>query len=186
MNSSPSPKGKGEQTKQHLLDAAQKLFAEHGFRKTSVRDIAKEAGSNVAAVNYHFGSKENLYHEVFLSHKKKAAGTWCAAVRDILEESQGSTKTRDRSGNFRSGFPEGTGIERYASLENAHRARARRAPSRPRFVLEEVLAPIQQALSKAIDAACPGVPPKAVHRCVHSFLGTARPLASFRALLREQ
>ena len=47
-----------------LLVAAEKLFAQYGLAATSVRDLAREAGVNVAAVNYYFGSKENLYVEM--------------------------------------------------------------------------------------------------------------------------
>ncbi len=47
-------------TKERILDAAERLFAEHGFLATSLRDITQEAGVNLAAVNYHFGSKEAL------------------------------------------------------------------------------------------------------------------------------
>ncbi|HSP42835.1 MAG TPA: TetR family transcriptional regulator [Luteolibacter sp.] len=46
--------------KQQLLEAAERLFAERGFEAVSVRDITKLAGANVAAVNYHFGDRENL------------------------------------------------------------------------------------------------------------------------------
>src|SRR5262245_36438774 len=54
------------QTRMRLLDAAELLFAEHGFRGASVRDITQQAGCNLAAVNYHFGGKVNLYREVVL------------------------------------------------------------------------------------------------------------------------
>lgn len=43
------------------------LFAEKGYEKTSVRDLAAAAGVNVAAVNYHFGSKDALYYECLRS-----------------------------------------------------------------------------------------------------------------------
>lgn len=46
-----------------LLQAARRLFAERGLAATSIRDLAQEAGVNVAAVNYHFGDKEQLYLE---------------------------------------------------------------------------------------------------------------------------
>ena len=46
-----------------LLQAARKLFAEKGVAATSIRELAQEAGVNVAAVNYHFGDKEQLYLE---------------------------------------------------------------------------------------------------------------------------
>jgi AcrR family transcriptional regulator len=52
-------------TQERLLDAAEKLFAEGGINETSLRAITTEAGANIAAVNYHFGSKEELVKAVF-------------------------------------------------------------------------------------------------------------------------
>jgi len=51
-------------TKQSILDAAEFLFATRGFRGTSLRAITGKANVNLAAVNYHFGSKESLLAEV--------------------------------------------------------------------------------------------------------------------------
>src|SRR5690242_19814719 len=48
-------------TRRRILEAAGPLFAEKGFEATSVREITLAAGTNVAAVNYHFRSKEELY-----------------------------------------------------------------------------------------------------------------------------
>ena len=47
-------------TKQKILDAAEGLFAEHGVAGTSLRAVIAEAGVNLAAVHYHFGSKDAL------------------------------------------------------------------------------------------------------------------------------
>ena len=47
-----------------ILDAAERLFAEHGFSETSLRDITQSAEVNLAAVNYHFGSKLGLIQAV--------------------------------------------------------------------------------------------------------------------------
>jgi AcrR family transcriptional regulator len=52
-------------TKDRILDAAEKLFADQGFTATSLRAITTEAGVNLAAVNYHFGSKDGLMEAVF-------------------------------------------------------------------------------------------------------------------------
>jgi AcrR family transcriptional regulator len=52
-------------TKERLLSAAESLFAQQGFSATSLRQVTAQADVNVAAVNYHFGSKENLINEVF-------------------------------------------------------------------------------------------------------------------------
>ena len=48
-------------TKDRLIEAARAIFAEKGLEKARVRDICSLAGTNVAAVNYHFGSKDQLY-----------------------------------------------------------------------------------------------------------------------------
>lgn len=52
-------------TKQRILGAAEELFARHGFAGASLRQVTSAAQVNLAAVNYHFGSKENLINEVF-------------------------------------------------------------------------------------------------------------------------
>ena len=51
-------------TKTRILDAAEELFMEHGFEATSLRSLTASAGVNLAAVNYHFGSKEELFQAV--------------------------------------------------------------------------------------------------------------------------
>jgi AcrR family transcriptional regulator len=48
-----------------IMDAAEQLFAEHGFAGTSVRDIAESAGVNLAMISYYFGSKERLMEAMF-------------------------------------------------------------------------------------------------------------------------
>jgi TetR/AcrR family transcriptional regulator, regulator of cefoperazone and chloramphenicol sensitivity len=55
---------RGQETRQRLLDAGIRMFAEHGFAKVTVRDIARAAEANLAAVNYHFGDKFGLYMAV--------------------------------------------------------------------------------------------------------------------------
>ncbi|KMV29205.1 TetR family transcriptional regulator [Photobacterium swingsii] len=54
---------KGE-TKGRILDAAELLFAEHGFNETSLRTITSKAGVNLASVNYHYGDKKTLIRAV--------------------------------------------------------------------------------------------------------------------------
>src|SRR3989440_1166893 len=51
-------------TKTRILDAAEVLFMEHGFEATSLRSLTAAAAVNLAAVNYHFGSKEELFQAV--------------------------------------------------------------------------------------------------------------------------
>ena len=51
-------------TRDRLLKAAERLFADRGFRKVTVREVCRAAHANVAAVNYHFGDKAGLYRAV--------------------------------------------------------------------------------------------------------------------------
>jgi AcrR family transcriptional regulator len=56
------------ETRSRILDAAQALFAVNGFEATSTRAITTTAGVNLAAVNYHFGSKDELVQAVLARH----------------------------------------------------------------------------------------------------------------------
>jgi AcrR family transcriptional regulator len=53
------------ETRTRILDAAEELFMQHGFEGTSMRLLTTKAGVNLAAVNYHFGSKHALIEAVF-------------------------------------------------------------------------------------------------------------------------
>lgn len=52
-------------SKEKILDTACKLFAEKGYKETTVRDICKEANTYQVSINYYFGSKEMLFKEAF-------------------------------------------------------------------------------------------------------------------------
>jgi len=67
-----------------LLDVAEKLFSEHGFADTSVRDITTKARCNVAAVNYHFGSKDKLYIEMFRRHMEEVFAKHRANIEKVM------------------------------------------------------------------------------------------------------
>ncbi|MFJ7215895.1 TetR family transcriptional regulator [Amycolatopsis sp. NPDC098790] len=62
-------------TQQALLDAAAKLFAERGFDRTTVRDIAGEAGANQALLFRYFGSKEALFEAVIARDGREQLAT---------------------------------------------------------------------------------------------------------------
>ncbi len=66
----------GIERKALLLEAATKVFAEKGFRDTTVAAICRSAKSNTASVNYYFGSKEELYAAVWKNAFQKAIATY--------------------------------------------------------------------------------------------------------------
>ena len=61
----PPPPTEGAQARARLLHAALLLFAENGFAKASIRDIAQAAGVNPASISYYFGDKNGLYRAAF-------------------------------------------------------------------------------------------------------------------------
>ncbi len=99
MATNEAGRPEGQDTRTRILDAAERLFAEQGFAGTSLRQITREAGVNLAAVNYHFGSREQLIHEVFarlvgpvnrerlacLEERRAAAGEEPLPLEQILE-----------------------------------------------------------------------------------------------------
>ena len=61
-----------EQTRMRLVEAAREVFSECGFQGATVREICRRADANVAAVNYHFGSKDGLFAEALNFTQLKA------------------------------------------------------------------------------------------------------------------
>src|SRR3954465_15455194 len=73
-------------TKQRILDAAERLIGEQGYAATSLRQIINKAGVNIAAVHYHFGSKEELLDAVVLRKAGPVNEARLAALRRVEEE----------------------------------------------------------------------------------------------------
>jgi AcrR family transcriptional regulator len=105
-----------DQTRTAILAAAERLYADRGFGDVTLRDIVAEASVNLAAVNYHFGSKDELIAELFVTRSlalnrerlrelraAEESGSGCADVSDILRALVGPTlrgclgPERDRS-----------------------------------------------------------------------------------------
>ena len=76
-------------TKDRILGAAEELFAQHGFSGTSLRQVTSRADVNIAAVNYHFGSKENLINEVFRRRMDEMSRQRLAALAEARAKHPG-------------------------------------------------------------------------------------------------
>jgi AcrR family transcriptional regulator len=87
-----TPEASEEKTRDKILSAAGEVFAEQGFEGATVRAITERAGVNVAAVNYHFRDKAELYTRVVLD-----ACSARAAWRDVIAEAPDSPEERLRS-----------------------------------------------------------------------------------------
>jgi AcrR family transcriptional regulator len=76
-------------TKDRILGAAEELFAQYGFSGTSLRQVTSRADVNIAAVNYHFGSKENLVNEVFRRRMDEMSGKRLTALKAAVDARAG-------------------------------------------------------------------------------------------------
>lgn len=157
-------------TRERLLDAAEALFAERGFRAASVRDITQRAGCNLAAVNYHFGSKLNLYSAVFVRRMGELRERRLDSIRRSLE--QHSTTSLERLlRSFTSAFLEPLVTEsagRTWVRLVSHEMADPQLP--PELFLNEMMAPVQQSLADALRMVCPGLDAESADLCVHSLV----------------
>src|SRR5208282_2971743 len=87
-----APEVSEERTRDKILSAAGEVFAEQGFEGATIRAITERAGVNVAAVNYHFRDKGELYTRIVLD-----ACSARAAWRDAMAEAPDSPEERLRS-----------------------------------------------------------------------------------------
>lgn len=67
--------------KEHILKAAEKVFAEDGYDRATIRKIANEAGVDIPVVTYHFVTKLNLYRSIFEKYQE-----WNEARRKALQK----------------------------------------------------------------------------------------------------
>lgn len=88
-------RGRDRETRERVLRAAAGLFAGHGYGETTIREICRVAGANVAAVNYHFGDKLGLYREV---------------LTDAIATMRATTEAAERAG---AGLPAGERLHAY-------------------------------------------------------------------------
>jgi AcrR family transcriptional regulator len=74
-----------------ILDVAERLFAEHGYKAVSLRSILRECGANTAAAHYHFGSKQELLEAIFERH----SASMNAARLELLAASKARPNSPD-------------------------------------------------------------------------------------------
>lgn len=146
-------------TKDRILAAAEELFAQNGFAGTSLRQVTSRADVNIAAVNYHFGSKENLVNEVFRRRMDEMTQQRLARLKAAVREHPGElgpvlaafvepalAMAQDRHG--------GNAFNRAAFIKVLARAYAEKNDSLRRF-LSERYGHVLREFAKAIAACLP-------------------------------
>lgn len=84
------------ETRSRILDAAEELFMQHGFEGTSTRRLTARAGVNLAAVNYHFGSKGALIEAVFRRRLDPLNAERIAALERLEQDARGRALSPER------------------------------------------------------------------------------------------
>ena len=92
MGTNVIKKGTPTTTKEQLLNVAEKHFSMYGFAGTSLRGIIKEAKVNVAAVAYHFGSKEELFDAVIQRFAAPVVAQQLEMLNEVMSKSDASLK----------------------------------------------------------------------------------------------
>jgi AcrR family transcriptional regulator len=162
-------------TKELILEAAEKLFAAEGYHGASVRAITREAGVNLASVNYHFGSKEALLEALF-EHRFGPINTM---RKERLSEVMSEAKTKGRrpgvedvlraflSPVFENKDSCGPIGKLSALIHMAHSGHDTTVMS----ILVKTFKPVMDLLFKALKSALPGVPESEIRWKMHFFIG---------------
>ncbi|MBW1704048.1 MAG: CerR family C-terminal domain-containing protein [Deltaproteobacteria bacterium] len=149
-------KDKNEFPRERILDEAELLFARKGYHAVTVREITTRAGCNLAAVNYHFGNKENLYLEVFKTR-------WFPRARRIMNAVDKALESRERISisavihAVASAFLEGPLTERERELHFQLMVRELAQPTEAfEIVAGQIMQPFFQKLGAIISPFLPG------------------------------
>ncbi len=146
---------KADIPKERILYEAEVLFAERGFYAVTVREITRAARCNLAAVNYHFGNKQNLYMEVFRCLWKPRAKRVLVRFEKLLE-AQGERTLQGIIHAIAEAFIKGPLSEeerlRHSQLMIREMARPTEAFE---MVIGDVIGPFQQKLVELIRPFMP-------------------------------
>ncbi len=157
-------KGASEQTRARLMEAAREVFSEQGFQGATVREICRRAEANVAAVNYHFGSKDGLLAQALHFESLRTLQTTIAAL-DVPPETRLRLFLRD--------FMRMLLDENSASSQCKIMARELADPT-PALdkIVREALAPLLEFLGNLVrEIVGDKVGEAELRRCVYSIIG---------------
>jgi AcrR family transcriptional regulator len=156
----------GAKTRDRLLDVGERLFARHGFAATSVRQITQDAQCNVAAVNYHFGGKFNLYREVFRRRLAVLREQRVTSIREAMKPASGPRALERVLTAFANAFLEPLLHESHGRDLIALWSREMLDPVLPPdMVASEIMRPVQHMLTDAIARFTTGVTPEEARLC---------------------
>ena len=159
----------GAETRERLLDAAEVLFAERGYHAASVRDITGAAGSNLAAVNYHFGGKAELYRALFLRRLAALRERRGRAIDEAIRSGGDLERLlRDFAFAYLEPLVDGAVARRWSRLSLRELLDPQLSPD---LFFDEMVEPTHAALAEALEKTLPRLGPDLARQCVQSLVG---------------
>ena len=156
---------------EHILQAAERLFAEHGFRGTSLRDITDAAQCNIAAVNYHFHGKENLYIAVFQRHMKAITAERYLGLQEAFTQNTPPLTLETFLHAFVDSFLRPFFAATQGGLTSKLVTFEHQDPHLPKqMFFNEVLDPLQGIVREQLMALCPYLTTDQANQCMHSLV----------------
>ncbi len=171
---------------ERLLDAAEELFCEHGYKGTSIRDIASSAGCNIASVNYYFGGKNNLYIEVWRRHLIPMRDARVASIEKVMSKNHGRIEIEDLLRSFAETFAGSMIDPQKTSRLSQLMAREyidRHLP--PNIFVDEVMTPTMNAMRAALIQTCPSLDESKVLMVIFSIVGQLVHLVHVRTIFEQ-
>jgi AcrR family transcriptional regulator len=141
------------QAKERLLDAAEQLFASKGFADVSIRELAATADVNVAAVNYHFQGKENLFKEVIVRRFSAQRDRTLGGLQALLQQSAGRPQVSEVIQVWVREYLDGALSNSFLTMITREMHSGKSGDHVAFF--KEMVAPIFAAISSALIAARP-------------------------------
>lgn len=161
----------GEETRERLLEVATESFARNGFAETTVRELAKGARCNVAAISYHFGSKEKLYEAVLIRTFRELAGRRVSSLREVLEASNGHPSLEAVLATFARAFLDPLLTEERAEVRLRLLLQEMVQQLLPSELMHrELVAPVNEVLTEALAAAVPELTRDEISLVAYSFV----------------
>jgi|Deesub1362A_J573_1020465.scaffolds.fasta_scaffold01366_11 AcrR family transcriptional regulator len=176
---------KAKTTRERLLDTAEKLFFEKGYEGVSVRDLTDRAGVNVAAVNYHFQSKKNLYKEVVRRRLSTVAQRRIAELKQVAEGKR-TPDLRKVIRTYVSGFLgdilSSKEVENFLNLVSREMSQPGIATD---VLIKEIVSPIHKILKDAIHRARPALSEEKISLCIISISGQVLHFLRAREIIKR-
>ena len=161
------------ETRTRILDAAEELFMQHGFEGTSMRLLTAKAGVNLAAVNYHFGSKHALVEAVFRRRLDPMNQARLAGLDSLEARSQAPAPEEIirafLSPTLKLVEDAKSGGRNFTRLLG----RTYTEPAKPvRQLIGQIYAPVMDRFKKALARALPQMPAEELVWRMHFMFGT--------------